>query len=80
MVPRVSAAGQRVKWGYFGKYLGSLCKIEHFPCADCRIMDSHEGQDAYSQRGTSCLLPDLRRGAGRQMRTHHGTPPYTAAP
>ena len=29
------------------------------------IIGDHEGQEAYSQTGTSCPLPDLRRGAGR---------------
>jgi hypothetical protein len=56
-----------------------MYKIDHSYCADCHIIDNHEGQDAYSQTGSSCSLPDLWRGAGRTMQTHHGTPTYTAA-
>jgi hypothetical protein len=29
------------------RYHESLCKIDHFPSADCRIIDNHEGQEAY---------------------------------
>jgi hypothetical protein len=60
-------------------YQSSVCKIEHFSGADCDMIDNHEGQEAYSQTGSRGSLPDLWRGAGRKMRTHHGTPPYTAA-
>jgi hypothetical protein len=33
------------------------------------IINSHEGQEARSQTGTCCPLPDLWRGAGREVRT-----------
>jgi hypothetical protein len=42
-----------------------MCKIEHFSSADCRIIDNHEGQEAYSQTGTSCPLPGWWRRTGR---------------
>jgi hypothetical protein len=29
------------------RYHESLCKIDHFPSADCRIIDNHEGREAY---------------------------------
>ena len=44
-----------------------LCKIEHFRLPDCRIMERREGQEAKSQTDTGCPLPDLWRGAGREV-------------
>jgi hypothetical protein len=38
-----------------------------FLCADCRTIRSHEGQEADSQTGTGCPLPDLWRGAGQEV-------------
>ena len=53
-------------------------KLNIVSCADCLIIDSHEGQKAYSQTGTNCPLPDLWCEVGREMRTQHGTRPDTA--
>jgi len=47
----------------------SLCEIDQFLCADCRIIRNHEGQEAYSQKSECCPLPYLWRGAGREVRT-----------
>jgi hypothetical protein len=57
----------------------TVCKIDLFPSADCSIVDHHEGQQADSPTSTGCPLPDLWRGAGREVRTHHGTAPDRAA-
>jgi hypothetical protein len=57
----------------------SLSKIDHFSSSDYRILNNHEGQEAYSQTGTGCPLPDLWRGARREVRTQHGPAPYRAA-
>jgi len=56
-----------------------LCKIDYFPSSDYRIINTHEGQDAYLKTGTGCPLPDLWGGAGREVRTQHGTAPYRAS-
>jgi hypothetical protein len=58
----------------------SLYKIDHFLSADCRIIDNHEGQEAYSQTDTGRPLPDLWRGAGAEVRTQHRAASYRAAP
>jgi hypothetical protein len=57
----------------------SLSKIDHFSSSDCGILNNHEGQEAYSQTGTGYPLPDLWRGAGREVRTQHGPAPYRTA-
>ncbi len=57
----------------------SLCRIDHFYSSDCHIINDHEGQEAYHQKGTGDPLPDLWCGAGREVRTQHGTAPYRAA-
>ena len=46
---------------------------------DCRTINSHEGQEAYSQTGTRRALSDLWRGARQEVRTHNRTAPYNAA-
>ena len=43
------------------------------------LFDSYEAQEAYSQTGASCPLPDLWRGVRREVRTQSGTAPYRAA-
>jgi hypothetical protein len=54
-------------------------KLTILAYADYRIINTHEGQEAYSQRDSSCPLPDLWCCSGREVRTHHGTAPYRAA-
>ena len=45
----------------------SFCgKLSIFYSGEYRIMDNHEGPEAYSQTGTSSL-PDLWRGSGQEM-------------
>jgi hypothetical protein len=56
-----------------------LCKNDHSPDENCCIINNHEGQEAYSQTGTSCSLPYLWRGTGRKVRTHDGTAPHRAS-
>jgi len=58
----------------------SLYKIDHFLSADCRIIDNHEGQEAYSQTDTDRPLPDLWRWTGAEVRTQHRAASYRAAP
>ena len=55
---------------------GLMYTIDHSYCADCHTIDNHEGQEAYSQTDTSCSLPDLWRGTGGKVPTHHGTAPH----
>jgi hypothetical protein len=59
----------------FPNYLRSLCKIDRFSCSDCRIVDTYDGQKAYSQTGKHGPLSDLWRGAGREVRTQYRTAP-----
>jgi hypothetical protein len=59
----------------FNNYPSSLYKIDYFSSSDCRIINSHEGQEAYSQTDTRHTLSDLWRGAGREVRTQHRTAP-----
>jgi hypothetical protein len=81
--PRLLTASEalaEVRDGDFSLNIRVHCaKLNIFSCADCRIIGSHEGQEAYSQTDTSCPLPDVWREAGREMRTQHGTPPDTTA-
>src|ERR1035441_7111449 len=57
-----------------------LCKIDHFLGRGLLHHNSREGQESHSQAGTPCQLPLLWCGAGREVRTHHGTgSPRTAS-
>jgi hypothetical protein len=56
-----------------------LCKIEQFSSVDCRIINSHESQEAFSQTGRCGGLSDLRRRAGQEVRTDLGKVPNNAA-
>jgi hypothetical protein len=60
-------------------YLRSLCKSDQSSPSDCRIINNHEGQEAYEQTGAEYPLPDLWCGAGREVRTQHGTAADRAA-
>lgn len=42
------------------------------------VLPVYADQEAYSQTGRGCSLPDLWRGAGREMRIEHGTAPHRA--
>src|ERR1039458_4680450 len=50
-------------------------KLTIFLLSDCRIINSHEGQEAYSQTDTRHTLSELVSGAGGEVRTQHGTAP-----
>jgi hypothetical protein len=60
-------------------YSELLSKIDRFSSTDCRIIDNREVQEAYSQTGTGYPVPDLWRGAEREVRTQHRTVPHRAA-
>ena len=65
--------------GFCDNYPRFLCKIDHFSSSDFRIINNHEGQEVYSQKGAGHPLPDLWRGAGREVQTQYGTAPNDAA-
>jgi hypothetical protein len=43
------------------------------------FINNYDGQEAYSQTGTSGSLPYLWRRTGRKMRTLHGTATHRAS-
>jgi translation initiation factor 2B subunit (eIF-2B alpha/beta/delta family) len=56
-----------------------LCKNDHPSDENCCTINNHEGQEVYSQTGTSCSLPYLWRGTRRKVRTHNGKGPQRAS-
>src|ERR1019366_3817592 len=60
-------------------YPSSCAKLTIFLLRIAASLATMKARKADSQTGTSCPVPDLWRGLGREMRTHHGTAPHPAA-
>src|ERR1700732_2148721 len=67
--------GWSMKSRFIGNYPSCWAKLSFFSAADCCIIDSHEGQETYSQAGRGCPLPRLWRGGrARSANSERDTP------